>query len=257
MTKESYYFPHDYEPTGDPKIQALIGEYGATGYGIFWRVVEMLHSNAEHKLPFKKYIFLAIAKQLLTSVQQTEAIIQYCINDCELFVSDGEFFWSKRVNTNFERRAQISEIRSNAGKAGAIAKQMLAIAKQNQANTSKGKESKVKENKVKEIKEKEIKEKEIKRAIPPCFDSIEFKECLNNFEIMRNKIRKPLTERAFELLINELKKLSNDDQLIAIKIMERSILNSWQGIFELKNNRPKSNQFEFLEEVKDEQENIH
>jgi len=74
---------------------------------------------------------------------------------------------------------------------------------------------------------------------------------------MRNKIRKPLTERAFELLINELKKLSNDDQLIAIKIMERSILNSWQGIFELKNNRPKSNQFEFLEEVKDEQENIH
>ena len=185
MTKESYYFPHDYEPTGDPKIQALIGEYGATGYGIFWRVVEMLHSNAEHKLPFKNYIFLAIAKQ-------------------------------------------------------------------NQANTSKGKESKVKE-----IKEKESKKKEIKRAIPPCFDSIEFKECLNNFEIMRNKIRKPLTERAFELLINELKKLSNDDQLIAIKIMEQSILNSWQGIFELKNNRPKSNQFEFLEEVKDEQENIH
>ena len=152
MTKESYYFPHDYEPTGDPKIQALIGEYGATGYGIFWRVVEMLHSNAEHKLPFKKYIFLAIAKQLLTSVQQTEAIIQYCINDCELFVSDGEFFWSKRVNTNFERRAQISEIRSNAGKAGVIAKQMLAIAKQNQANTSKGKESKVKEIKVKAYK---------------------------------------------------------------------------------------------------------
>jgi len=137
--KESYYFPHDYDPTGDPKIQALIGEYGAVGYGIFWRIVEMLHSDTDHKLPLKQYIFIAIAKQMLTSAEQTEAIIKYCINVSELFSTDELYFWSNRVNSNFDKRAEISIKRSIAGKAGAIAKQNLA-------NASKGKKRKEEES---------------------------------------------------------------------------------------------------------------
>ena len=26
--KEAFYFPHDYEAMGDPKLQALVGEFG-------------------------------------------------------------------------------------------------------------------------------------------------------------------------------------------------------------------------------------
>lgn len=161
--KESYYFPHDFDPTGDPKMQALIGEYGSTGYGIYWRIVEMLHTDCNHKLPLKQYIYLAIAKQMLTSVEQTQAIINYAINVCELFVSDSDFFWSNRVNSNFEKRSEISEKRSIAGKAGAIAKQNLA-------NASKGKEKKVKEIKVN------------KEFIEPSLDEVKnyFKE--NNYK---------------------------------------------------------------------------
>jgi hypothetical protein len=149
MNKETFYFPHDYEPTSDPKIQALLGEYGGMGYGVFWRVVEMMHSNAEHKLPLKQYIFLAIAKQMLASAEQTEAIIHFAILPCELFISDGEYFWSNRVNENFKRRMEISEIRSKAGRIGAIAKQKLASAEQNLAKPGKGKEKKGKESRVK------------------------------------------------------------------------------------------------------------
>jgi hypothetical protein len=137
MPKETYYFPHDYEPTSDPKIQALIGEHGALGYGIYWRIVEMLHSNSEHKLPHKDYIILAIAKQMQANVQQIEATIKYCILICELFTSDGDFFWSERVNRNISKRIKLSDIRSVAGKAGAIAKQTKANAKQNQAKKRK------------------------------------------------------------------------------------------------------------------------
>jgi hypothetical protein len=146
MSKDTFYFSHDYEPTSDPKIQALLGEHGAIGYGIYWRIIEMLHSDCNHKLPFKKYLFLAIAKQMLASAEQIEAIIQQSINVYELFDSDAEYFWSKRVLRNFERRAELSEKRSVAGKAGAIAKQNLA-------NTSKGKKRKEKkeENNIKEF----------------------------------------------------------------------------------------------------------
>jgi len=133
--KDTYYFPHDYEPTSDPKIQALIGEFGASGYGIFWRIIEMLHSEQNHKLPFKKYVFLAIAKQMLTSAEQIQAIIDYCIEPCELFDKDMDYFWSNRVLTNINERAKLSEIRRIAGRAGAIAKQKLA-------KPSKGKEMK-------------------------------------------------------------------------------------------------------------------
>jgi len=37
--KKTFYFSHDFEPTSDPKIQALISEYGGLGYGIWWRII--------------------------------------------------------------------------------------------------------------------------------------------------------------------------------------------------------------------------
>lgn len=131
MAKDSaFWFPHDYEPTSDFKMQALIGEYGAVGYGIFWRITEMLHSEQEHRLPLKPYLFLAIAKQMLQGAEVVERVIRFSIETCELFESDGVYFWSLRVNRNIEDRAIISQKRSISGKKGAIAKQMLQANKQ-------------------------------------------------------------------------------------------------------------------------------
>ena len=123
MKKESFYFPHDYEPTSDPKIQALLGEYGGMGYGVFWRIVEMLHSASDHKIPIKDYIVVAIAKQMLSNSKQIQEIIEISINTCELFISDGKFLWSSRVNNNISIRQEISEKRALAGRKGGIAKQ--------------------------------------------------------------------------------------------------------------------------------------
>jgi len=39
---------------------------------------QILHLNSDHKLPLRQYIFLAIAKQMLTSAEQIQAIIKYC-----------------------------------------------------------------------------------------------------------------------------------------------------------------------------------
>lgn len=139
MANGSQYFPHDYATTNDPKIQALIGEHGAAGYGIYWRIVEMLHSNEDHILPLKKYIYLAIAKQMLTDAKQIEAILNDCINEYELIVSDGNNFWIERVLRNIETRQNISVKRSEAGKLGAEKRKELAIAKQIEANKRKRK----------------------------------------------------------------------------------------------------------------------
>lgn len=55
----------------------------------------------------------------------------------------------------------------------------------------------------------------------------------------RKKIKKPMTDIAIKLLINELNKLS-PDIVTQIEILNQSILNGWQGVFPLKqqNQRP-------------------
>ena len=58
-------------------------------------------------------------------------------------------------------------------------------------------------------------------------------EAIEGFIEFRKKIKKPMTDRAIELLIKELNKLSdNEEEQIAI--INQSILNGWQGVFALK-----------------------
>lgn len=120
--KDVYYFPHDYNPTSDPKMLAFIGEFGAVGYGIYWRIVEMLHESAEHTLPLKNYIYSAIAKQMIVDALQVSKIIESCIDDFELFESDEEHFWCNRVLRNVEKRIDLIAKKKKAGDASAAAR---------------------------------------------------------------------------------------------------------------------------------------
>jgi len=154
MNKDTYYFQHDYEPTSDPKIQAMLSQDGALGYALFWRIVEMLHSDSNHRIPLKKYIFMALAQQMKTSVEEVDSFIQQCVNVYELFISDGQCLWSERVLRNIYKRNEISEKRAAAGKASA--KKRADATDAQQVSTS------VEQISTKERKGKEIKEKENK-----------------------------------------------------------------------------------------------
>ena len=84
---------------------------------------------------------------------------------------------------------------------------------------------------------KETKETITKETITKERSDI-FTNALNEFIKMRNKNKKKMTDYAIKLLIIELEKLSdNEDTQIAI--LNQSIMNSWQGVFPLKD-KPKS-----------------
>lgn len=68
-------------------------------------------------------------------------------------------------------------------------------------------------------------------------------KCVMDFIQMRKFIKKPLTNRGLELMISKLKKMSTDEET-QIKILEQSIMNNWQGIFELKEEYTESNQYD-------------
>ena len=145
MKKETFYFSHDYSCINDPKIQALIGKFGARGYGIFWRIVEMLHEDPEHKLSLKPYVLEAIGSLFKEDVKTIKTVIDYSINTCELFQKKEGYIYSDRVLQNLEKRNKIKRARSEAGKKSAIARsqQSLTSVKQNPTKENKINKSKV------------------------------------------------------------------------------------------------------------------
>lgn len=61
----------------------------------------------------------------------------------------------------------------------------------------------------------------------------ELKEAIFEFIKMRKLIKKPMTDRALKAIFNKLDKLGHSDGE-KIAILDQSIQNSWQGVFELK-----------------------
>lgn len=101
---------------------------------------------------------------------------------------------------------------------------------------------KVKDNNIyNNINNKESKkESNYDKIINSQITNEELKNTLYEFIKMRKFIKKPLTDRALQLLINKLHKLANTPEK-AIKILEQSIVHSWQDIYELKENCFKNN----------------
>lgn len=103
------------------------------------------------------------------------------------------------------------------------------------------------------------KEKNIKKEKPnkSALDDLIFKytsnpdlnKAIKDFVDMRKRIKKPLTERALDILFVKLDTLSGGNDSNKIKILENSILNCWQGIFELKAEQKEKTQEEILREM--------
>lgn len=64
-------------------------------------------------------------------------------------------------------------------------------------------------------------------------DDIEVNKAIKDFIEMRKANKKQMTDRAIELMLEKLEKLSDGDDSLKVKILEQSIANCWQGIFPL------------------------
>lgn len=220
--KETFYFQHDYEPTSDPKIQALLGAWWWMWYWIYWRIVEMLHSNQDHELPLKPYIFQAIASQMLWSSTEIEAMIKSMISDYELFESQWEIFWSQRVKNNIAKMEEIREKRKKAGSKWGIARmEKVASAKQKVA-----KSSKIKENRIKETDTSSIEEVIFIPEFSANFQ-LKYKEWIDDRKVRK----KPVTEKAMEIQLWKLKSWWEEKAIIAI---DTAIAAWYQWLFEPK-----------------------
>ena len=83
------------------------------------------------------------------------------------------------------------------------------------------------------------------------FDDDEINEAFKEFIQMRKKMRSPLTDKAIELQISNVKKHSGGNKQTAITIINNSIMNGWKSIYPLKEDKkakPKQTGFNNFEQ---------
>lgn len=107
--KDVPFFSHDANARNDLRIASMRLKYGWQGYGWYWAVIEMLREAADYKLPRKGYLYDGLAHQLNSSGIEIKQFIDDCIESFELFSTDGDSFWSERLNRTMAYVAEKSQ----------------------------------------------------------------------------------------------------------------------------------------------------
>jgi hypothetical protein len=120
--KDTTYFSHDSDARNDLKCKALIKKYGMEGYGMYWVVIELMRSQEGYKLPKKEYVYQGICDEIGKDIQFVKQFLDDCSNIFELFISNGEYFFSQSLLDRMKKKDEKSEKNRKAGYASAEAR---------------------------------------------------------------------------------------------------------------------------------------
>ena len=172
MAKDVYYFSHDVNASNDPKIVAMESQFGVISYAWWWKLIEKLASSDDYKLPFKKYTFIALDKELgilnenerplnenehnFFCSNESFLFINSLIHDFELLDCDDEYFWSPSLIRRQEERRNKYEKKQEQRRLAGIKSGEARRKKEQKRTTVQRDSTAVEQNEQKERKEKEI-----------------------------------------------------------------------------------------------------
>ena len=176
MAKDVYYFSHDVNASNDPKIVAMESQFGVISYAWWWKLIEKLASSEDYRLPFKKYTFIALDKELgilnenerpfnenerdLFCSNKSFLFINSLIHDFELLDCDDEYFWSpsliRRQEIRRSKNEKKQEQRRLAGIKSGEARRKKGTKTNDRSTVVQRTSTVVEQNEQKERKEKDI-----------------------------------------------------------------------------------------------------
>lgn len=204
MSKDSFYFSHDYNSRSDPKIKKLILRHKMEGYGIFWSIVEDLYNNA-NALPLD---YDCIAFDLHTDSE----LIKSIINNFDLFVIEDNVFGSMSVQRRIDNRnSKSAKARESAFKRW-NKNQPDANAMRTQCEC----------NAIKEIKGKEIKGNNISKLPSKSADFIDqIIDCFvtehGNYEILNRGKERAAASKLLQQYHKKFPAANSEETLHALK----------------------------------------
>ncbi len=185
MAKDQpYYFSHDVNASTDPKIVAMMSEYGTISYAWWWLLIEKLAISEDYKLPFKKYTFIALDKELGMNTENERPLnenerplnenerplnenernffcsnksflfINSLISDFELLECDDKYFWSPSLVRRQEERKSKYEKKQEQRRLAGIKSGEARRKKEQNRTTVEQNRTTVEQNEQKKRKEK-------------------------------------------------------------------------------------------------------
>jgi len=164
----TYYFSHDGNARSDAKIAGLLAECGWEGYGIYWMLIECMFEDSDTQIKYKHIHALSFTERV--NEELLRRVIAIGIEQ-ELFVSDGDSFWSNGLRDRKDYFVTSRNQKSAAGKKGmenrwknhVPADKNITVLSENDNGVNNGviendnNKKKVNEKIVNEIKEKKVK----------------------------------------------------------------------------------------------------
>ena len=138
----------------------------------------------------------------------------------------GNRYYVEEVGEN-KTTEKISSVKNPTG--GVWKTQLEVCEKPNTINTKTN-------TKINTNNKKEKEKTNIDKIINTYTENNSLVEAIKDFIKMRKTVKKPITDRGLKMILNKLDQYGNDD-LEKIEILENSIMNCWQGVFELKNKK--------------------
>lgn len=113
-SRDTFYFPHEYNAKDDPKCERLIFEMGMEGYGIFWSLLEVLRAQPDYTYPLENIPL--VAYKYRTDSEKVRRVVF----DFGLFnVVDDKIFFSNGLIRRMQPMDQRRHKQSEGGKEGA------------------------------------------------------------------------------------------------------------------------------------------
>ena len=110
-----YWFKHDANARRDQKIVQVLNVYGAEGYGWYFMLIEMMREISDYRLRITgKYTISGLAQELRTSPERLKEFIDDCINEFNLFSSDGIYIWSESLRKRMKAYSEVIESRRDS-----------------------------------------------------------------------------------------------------------------------------------------------
>ena len=138
----------------------------------------------------------------------------------------GNRYYVEEVGEN-KTTEKISSVKNPTG--GVWKTQLEVCEKPNTINTKTN-------TKINTNNKKEKEKTNIDKIINAYTENNSLVEAIKDFIKMRKTIKKPMTDRGLKMILNKLDQYGDND-LEKIEILENSIMNCWQGVFELKNKK--------------------
>ena len=226
------YFPLDCHM--EEKIRLIQAEFGLKGFAIVVKLYQKIYGELGYYCKWNEDSLLLFMSENGVSSRDEKNLIEEIVRACirrHIFSETLFHKYGVLTSAGVQRRYLESVSRRESVE---LKKEYLLISVpknavnvvinsinvcNNSINVCNNTQSKVKKSKVKES---------ILSAKPEALQSAYL-----DFIEMRKKIKKPLTDRALQLIIGKVEKLSSDTET-QIAILNQSVEHCWQSVYELK-----------------------